>query len=474
MSERLKFSVKLGRHSRRRSSEGSGPLSCVILGEFSGAGVHPAIHKVDIDTLDTLVGRLQPKLAIPWDGADQSLSLRFDAMDDFHPDRLLSRMEGLLPLTADDESSAIPQDDAGQQAGQMEQTSAQAESAQQTLARLLGKQPLQVEQRQHRAAAVADTKQSLIRSAVRRLAQGSLPPDEASESAMGMAHQAHPIQSATLLRRLLRNASFQALEAHWRSVDWLLRSTEADEDIRFHLLDTTRHALETALAASGDPADSSLFRLIQQQVTTDHASSETDIMLIADFSFAPRRQDIALLDGLGRIAASLGGSLIAAAERVFLQHHATDESSADAWHAFRETPAASRISLLLPRILLRLPYGTDTDPIDAFSFEELDSNWEIKHLLWGNPAYAQAILRIRQRLNEHGSGDTVISDLPAYSFERDGERYLQPCTEVLLEERQARLLLDLGLIPVLGSGNMNCIQLPWHQTLAPIGSHSFE
>ncbi|MCU7936497.1 MAG: type VI secretion system contractile sheath large subunit [Candidatus Thiodiazotropha sp. (ex Dulcina madagascariensis)] len=467
MSERMKFSVELGRPSRRRGSEGpgGGPLSCVILGAFSGADARPAIHKVDIDTLDTLLERMQPKLDVPLDGVEQPLSLRFDAMDDFHPDRLVSRLEGLLPLIADGGSVAIARDDTGQ----TEQTPAETESEQQTLARLLGQQSLSTEQGQRGTAAIADSKQSLIQSAVRRLAQDSLPPDERSGPAT--THQTGPVKSATLLRQLLRNPSFQALEAGWRSVDWLLRNIEANGEIQCHLLDSSRQGLETALAACEDPADSSLYHLIQRQVTRDHALSEVDIILIGDFSFAPRQQDIALLHGLGGLAASLDGSLITAAEQSFLQHDALEIS---AWHAFRETPAASRISLLLPRILLRLPYGADTDPIEAFSFEELDDSWETGHLLWGNPAYAQALLRIRQALNEHGSGDTVISDLPAYSFEREGERHLQPCTELLLEERQIRLLLDLGLIPVLGSRNMNSIQLPWHQTLAPSSGYPFE
>ncbi|MFC1365488.1 MAG: hypothetical protein G8D61_17725 [gamma proteobacterium symbiont of Ctena orbiculata] len=58
-----------------------------------------------------------------------------------------------------------------------------------------------------------------------------------------------------------------------------------------------------------------------------------------------------------------------------------------------------------------------------------------------------------------------MTDLPAYSYQSEGERHLQPCTKHLLHEQQIDLLLKLGLVPVVGSRNRNAIQIPWYQHL---------
>src|SRR5260221_13265479 len=59
---------------------------------------------------------------------------------------------------------------------------------------------------------------------------------------------------------------------------------------------------------------------------------------------------------------------------------------AQAWEMLRSMPQASYLGLALPRFLLRLPYGKNTDPIDAFAFEELPEGSAHEGYLWGNPA----------------------------------------------------------------------------------------
>jgi predicted component of type VI protein secretion system len=41
-----------------------------------------------------------------------------------------------------------------------------------------------------------------------------------------------------------------------------------------------------------------------------------------------------------------------------------------------------------------------------------------------------------------------ITDLPAYIVERDGERQLQPCAEVLMSERAAEAIGERGIMAV--------------------------
>ena len=46
----------------------------------------------------------------------------------------------------------------------------------------------------------------------------------------------------------------------------------------------------------------------------------------------------------------------------------------------------------MPRVLLRLPYGARTDGVERFDFEEAGPGFEHSHYLWGNPAFACALL----------------------------------------------------------------------------------
>ena len=66
--------------------------------------------------------------------------------------------------------------------------------------------------------------------------------------------------------------------------------------------------------------------------------------------------------------------------------------AAQAWQALRNLPEAAYIGLALPRFLLRLPYGADTEPVEAFDFEEMSSPFDHESFLWGNPGFACALL----------------------------------------------------------------------------------
>ena len=46
------------------------------------------------------------------------------------------------------------------------------------------------------------------------------------------------------------------------------------------------------------------------------------------------------------------------------------------------------VGLTLPHTLMRLPYGKDTVPVEAFNFEEDVDGTDHTKYLWGNAAYA--------------------------------------------------------------------------------------
>ena len=159
--------------------------------------------------------------------------------------------------------------------------------------------------------------------------------------------------------------------------------------------------------------------------------------LVGLFTSVRRMTDIGLLAALGLIASQAGGPLLAGADLAL----AGDDADALAgWQALRRSEAAPWIGLAAPRVLLRLPYGKGSDPIEAFAFEEFDGPPAHDDFLWGNASLATALL-IGKAFTARGwdmelGDEREIGDLPAYTFVRDGEREMQACAERFLHRER--------------------------------------
>ena len=74
------------------------PFRLLVLGDFGGAGVGPLatrkLHAVDRDVLEEELGRLQVTMNVPL-GNGRSAKIDVRELDDFHPDRLLERVDAL-------------------------------------------------------------------------------------------------------------------------------------------------------------------------------------------------------------------------------------------------------------------------------------------------------------------------------------------------------------------------------------------
>src|SRR6185503_15659532 len=176
------------------------------------------------------------------------------------------------------------------------------------------------------------------------------------------------------------------------------------------------------------------------------------------FHFGPSGADMGLLAALGLIASHAGGPLLAGADLAL----AGDDAGALAdWQTLRRTKAAPWIGLALPRVLLRLPYGKGSDPIETFEFEEFVGLPAPEEFLWGNASLAIALL-IGKAFTARGwdmepGDEREIGNLPAYTFVRDGEREMQACAERFLTESQVEMLLKAGLMPIASRRDRNAV-----------------
>jgi type VI secretion system protein ImpC len=234
-------------------------------------------------------------------------------------------------------------------------------------------------------------------------------------------------------------------------------------------------------AAGSDPGKSGLYRRLVPQ-GGQSPGGEPWSMLAADFVFGMTPADIDLLGYLGAIASQAGGPFVAAAGPGFLACDAVvdspdprdwrplDTEAGKRWQALRESAIAPWLGLAMPRVLLRLPYGKRTDPVEQLVLEEHVEGAPHESLLWGSPAFACALLVGRSFLangwDMEPGDERDLGDLPAFVRDVGGEKQLQACAEVYLGERAGEALLARGLMPFVSARNQNAARLLRMQSVA--------
>lgn len=471
MPGRIGFEVNLGAADDGRGGvpRRSDRMRILVLADFSGRS-HRGLETVanlasrpimalDLDTFDAVFRRLAPGLT-PGSGIGSAVSVvvGFESLEDFHPDHLYATLE---PFRALRQSRARLLDPASFE----QEASRLMDGPAELLQRLIGA-PTE-------SAAPPAATQSVVDGLIRRLVQPHITP--------GSGRSAEPYVAALdaslteLMRTVLHEAEFQRLEATWRGVRRLVDSLELGGALELHVVDISKGELRADLdACSGNPSESAAHRLLVDAGRRG-ADEQPWSLLVGHYGFGASSDDVALLGHLGVIASRAGAPLLAAAEPSLLGCERLGEDTeprrwafADPdigklWTDLRRSPIGRWVSLALPRILLRLPYGAKSDPVEGFAFEELGAHPAHEDYLWGNPALACAEVIARTFLEE-GPGMSIegpldIDDLPAHVRDQDGERRLQPCAEFALPIRVGEEMTQRGMIPLLSYGNRNAVRV---------------
>jgi type VI secretion system protein ImpC len=132
-----------------------------------------------------------------------------------------------------------------------------------------------------------------------------------------------------------------------------------------------------------------------------------------------------------------------------------------AWRSLRESDDSRYIGLAMPRFLARLPYGSKTDPVEEFAFEEDTEGADSSKYSWANSAYAMATNITRafklygwtSRIRGIESGGAV-EGLPTHTFPSDdgGVAMKCPC-EISISDRREAELAKSGFMPLIYKKN---------------------
>ncbi len=410
------------------------PFRILILGDFSGrmdrAGFASPL-RVDRDNFDDAIRKL--RVQIP------PLNLSFNGLADFEPDSLFRRCDAFRDLAAPGrkEVRAAP---------------AVSSSVESDVARLTSGSLLDdiVEQAEAPAAGRAKPRDEL-QSLIDRVVSPHLVPRE-DQAAMDARARSVSAQQA-LMRAILHDPRFQALEAAWRALDLLVRELDTDSGLSIHILDVSKDGIARDHAA--------LRRLLVEE-TVETPGGQPWALIIGNYVFNQSADDAALLATIGALARQAGAPFIAEAEP-------PSEPSAE-WSAFRKSRDARSIGLALPRFLGRLPYGSATYSIDSFPFEEIDGAPQHSDFLWTNPAFACALL-LGRSYNDSGwnfrpGADREIAGLPYFTFSRGGDTQAQPCGEILLTDSEIDHIQEQGFMALASIKNRDAVFLMRFQSIA--------
>lgn len=274
---------------------------------------------------------------------------------------------------------------------------------------------------------------------------------------------------------IMHHEDFQKLEGAWRGLHHLVNNTETGENLKIRVMNISKKELgKTLKKYKGTAWDQSpLFKKIYEE-EFGQLGGEPFGCLVGDYHFDHSPPDVEILGGIAQIAGAAHAPFITGADSGLMGMDSWQELSNPrdlakifstpeyaAWRSLRDSEDAKYLGLAMPRYLARQPYGSATDPVEEFDFEEETEGADSSKYVWANSAYAMAT-NINQSFSEYGwcsqirgveSGGTVV-DLPVHTFPSDDGGVDMKCpTEIAISDRREAELAGSGLMPLIHRKN---------------------
>ncbi|HKX83583.1 MAG TPA: type VI secretion system contractile sheath large subunit [Pyrinomonadaceae bacterium] len=474
------------------------PFRILCLGDWSAHGEKNPVDRrrpieVDRDNFDEVMARLDTRLELQLNGWAEPIFLEFKELDDFHPDRIfdsvpvftelrelrrrLMNRETYNAAAREVRSSFNVSEESDERSD--ESVEGDVTTSGSVLDAIL----------ETPAGGSTHKMQPANTSELGRLVSDLVRPHLVSvdENEQGALLAAVDAASGDLMRRILHDRNFQQLEAAWRGLYLLIRRVETNIELKVFVLDLAHSELCDDLKSVGDLTESTLYRHLVGEAV-ELAGGEPWAVVVGNYAFRSDTADIAALIRVAKIAAAANAPFISHMRPDVIgvgslfenpDHRSWDLSDdyddGKLWSALRGQHEAGFLGMTIPRFLARLPYGTQTEPLERFSFEEFAGTPKHDDYLWSNGGFVAALL-LAQTFSEYGwemSGRFAqdIDRLPMHIYEDSGETIYQPCSEVLLTEAAAERLMEHGLMPLVCFKNTDRVRLTRIQSVSgPITS----
>ncbi len=277
------------------------------------------------------------------------------------------------------------------------------------------------------------------------------------------------------LSAIMQNEKFQKLEGSWRGLNHLVMNSETSTDLKLRVLNISKKELGKDLEKAVEFDQSQIYKKIYES-EFGTAGGEPYAAIVGDFEFSAHPDDLDLLTSMSNVAAAGFCPFVSAADPKMFGFDSFTELSKPRdlekifdsaeyikWRSFRDSEDSRFVTLTMPRVLARLPYGQDTKPVEAFNFEEARLDQEGRQLesghdeyCWMNAAYAMGTT-LTQSYAEYGwctsirgaEGGGKVEGLPSHTFVSDDGDTDQKCpTEIGITDRREAELSKLGFLPL--------------------------
>jgi type VI secretion system protein ImpC len=317
-------------------------------------------------------------------------------------------------------------------------------------------------------------KQSAVKAAVQTLAQqalaaSALVSDDAIKSIEAIIAELDKKLSEQI-SLIIHHEDFKTLEGSWRGLYHLVSNTETDETLKIRVLNVSKKEVAATLKKfKGTNWDQSpLFKKVYEDEFGTPGGQPYGA-LIGDYNFDHSPPDVELLAGMAQIAASAHAPFISAAAPRLLGMESWQELSNPRdltkifqtpeyapWRSLRDSEDSRYIGLTMPRFLARQPYGSKTNPVEEFDFEEDVEGADHSKYVWANSAFAMGTNITRSfklygwcaniRGTESGG---MLEGLPCHTFPTDDGGVDMKCpTEIAITDRREAELAKNGFMPL--------------------------
>ncbi|XAL98973.1 type VI secretion system contractile sheath large subunit [Phycisphaeraceae bacterium D3-23] len=278
------------------------------------------------------------------------------------------------------------------------------------------------------------------------------------------------------LAAIMQHDDFQKLEGSYRGLKHLVFNSETSKTLKIRLLNSSKREMYKDMSKAVEFDQSQLFKKLYED-EFGSPGGEPYGALIGDYEFSTHPEDMELLESIAGVAAASFCPFVSAAspemfgfengftdlakprdlEKIFMSKQHTK------WQSFRESEDSRFVTLTMPRVLSRLPYGSSTKTIDEFNYEEvpLDASGNAKPVshdkyTWMNAAYVMGA-KLTESFAKYSWCTTIrgaegggkVEGLPNHLFTSDDGDVDAKCpTEIAITDRREMELSKLGFLPL--------------------------
>jgi type VI secretion system protein ImpC len=321
-----------------------------------------------------------------------------------------------------------------------------------------------------------DRAQDLVKNLVEQALAGTVTFDKNLTRTFDRAIAAIDAKVSAQLNAIMHDPKFLKLEGTWRGLHYLVQNSETSTSLKIRVMNLPKRELTRDLTKAVEFDQSQLFKKIYEN-EFGTPGGEPYGTLIGDYEWTNHPDDVETLRLVSNIAASGFSPFISGVGAGMFGFNDWTELSKprdlakifetaeyQKWRSFRDSEDSRFVSLVMPRVIARLPYGEATKPVEEFNYEEAPSDpltgasKPMGHhdYCWMNAAYVMG-QRMTNAFAQTGfcvairgaEGGGKVENLPTHVFTSDDGDADSKCpTEIGITDRREFELSNLGFLPL--------------------------